>query len=172
MSHAIAFRMIKPLAFALLFFAAAGLTLASSIEVRCGVLVHDVAPLWGNTKVEGGFDLNAEIIFGGARILRPCVGASINSQGDTSRVYGGLLADFDFSLAYFSLFFGAAAHVNSTRKLGSTVLFRIAGEVGHRWGPHSLGVMFAHISNGDFFFRWGIENAGMDVLGIRYGFTY
>lgn len=65
--------------------------------IRLGVLAHDMDDLWSGTRKEGGVDLNTEIIFSRPSFsllsgnIRPNLGASINTQGDTSKVYGGIL---------------------------------------------------------------------------------
>ena len=136
-------------------------------EVRIGLLVHDVAPLFGANKVEGGFDLNGEFIFGKG-IVRPLCGVAINSQGETSRVYTGLVFDVVHSRSFVSLGLGGAVQVNSVRDLGSTLLFRLSCEVGYMWGKHGVSILFDHISNANL----ASSNAGLDTLGVRYGYRF
>jgi len=143
-----------------------------AIEVRTGLLVHDVANLWGYTKQESGVDINSEFIFGGSSLLRSNVGVSINSRGGTSLVYGGVLLGFRVERLWFDFAFGGAAHVNAIRNLGSTLLFRLAFEVGHMWGKHGVSVLFSHASNGAGFFDWKIPNAGIDKIGVRYVYRF
>ena len=61
-------------------------------ELKGGVLAHDVDGLWSGFSREDGVDINAEVIFtpsvdllGGT--LRPALGTSINTGGDTSKLY-------------------------------------------------------------------------------------
>jgi hypothetical protein len=140
-----------------------------AIEVRTGILIHDVAPLFGVTKVEGGVDLNGEFIFGKG-FFRPLVGMSINSQMDTSCVYSGGACSLVSNRGFLDFGVGVAAHVNSKRALGSTFLFRLSVEIGYMWGRHGVSILFDHQSNGAGFFWWDIPNAGIDSLGIRYVF--
>lgn len=134
-------------------------------EARVGILVHDVAPLFGANKIEGGFDLNGEIIMG-LGLVRPMVGISVNSRGQTSCAYCGLAFVYNTSHSFVSVGVGGAAQVNAIRNLGSTVLFRLSLEVGYK----RFSVLLAHLSNGAGFFWWDIPNAGVDTLGIRYAF--
>lgn len=144
---------------------------APALEIRTGILIHDIADLWGYTKIERGIDLNAEIILGQG-MVRPNFGASINSKGYTSCAYSGILfalgrnhwiADFGFGLAF---------QVNAVRKLGSSILFRLAAEIGYSFGRHRLSLILDHLSNGAGFFGWKIPNAGRDDLGIRWGYRW
>jgi lipid A 3-O-deacylase len=64
-------------------------------EVSFGVLDHDTDNLWSGFSRESGVDINAEVLFnsvyhvlGGH--IHPAVGASINTGGDTSKIYAGL----------------------------------------------------------------------------------
>ena len=64
-------------------------------EIKFGVLHHDPGSLWSNFRRESGVDLNLEAIFsphiqvlGGT--IRPALGGSINTVGDTSKLYAGM----------------------------------------------------------------------------------
>ena len=65
-------------------------------EIRVGVLAHDVDGLWSGSRREDGIDLNGELIFSHPTFsllsgnVRPNLGVSINTQGDTSKLYGGM----------------------------------------------------------------------------------
>jgi len=68
--------------------------------LRIGVLAHDVDHFWSRSRAEGGVDMNAEVVFNQPSFsiltgrLLPNVGASINSQKDTSKLYGGFIWEF------------------------------------------------------------------------------
>ena len=138
------------------------------IELRIGILYHDLAHWRGKTRIEGGYDVNAEIIFG-AGLFRPTVGLAINTNEGTSRAYGGMVLDVVSNRVFMSLSLGLAAHINSVRKLGSPILFRLAGEIGYKWGwGNSISILLEHMSN-----AWLVkENAGLDCIGIRYGYRW
>ena len=62
--------------------------------IRIGLLAHDVGGLWSHARAEGGADVNAEIVFSKPSLklwqgfILPNIGVSLNSQHDTSKVYG------------------------------------------------------------------------------------
>ena len=136
-------------------------------ELKIGILYHDIAQVWGNTKIEKGVDLNGELIIG-TGLARASVGASYNLFGHTSRVTTCLVISHGVDNLSFNLFVGGAVAVNPVRKLGSPVLFRVAGEIGYRFGPHSISIILDHISNANL----AEHNAGLDLLGIRYGWRW
>ena len=151
-------------------------------EIRVGLLYHD-PELWGGSGDEEGFDLNGELIFSPSvelfsGIVRPNLGFSLNNGGDTSKIYGGALWEYRWPRGYFfDLGFGLAVHngeteegnVDGMAQLGSTVLFRIAFEVGFAIGDrHLISVMFDHISNAYL----ADPNEGLDTLGLRYGYRF
>ena len=142
-------------------------TAAQAQEIRGGILAHDVAPLWGNERVERGVDINAEAIFGKG-VIRPNIGVAFNSRGGTSRAYTGITIGTAYHGVFADCGLGFAALVNAQRKLGSAVLFRIAAEMGYRWGKHSISLMLDHVSNAGL----ADHNAGLDVLGVRYGWRF
>ena len=149
------------------------LPLHGQLEFRGGVFVHDVADWWGLTKKEAGFDINGEVILG-AGWIRPNMGMTINSQGYTSKLYGGVMMEPDVGGLLISLGVGMAVHDGMligdefNRSLGSRVLFRVSLELGWKLGRHRLSIMFDHISNANL----AEPNAGADVVGFRYGYSF
>ena len=148
-----------------------------------GVLAHDVGGLWSGTRKEDGVDINGEIVFCRtgmsvlAGTLRPNLGFSVNSQGDTSKFYGGLLWEINSKqVIFFVSGLGLALHNgkmyndnNDKKSLGSRVLFRIPIEVGYQITVrHSLSIMFDHVSNAYL----ASSNEGLDTIGIRYGYSF
>jgi hypothetical protein len=109
--------------------------------------------------------------------LRPAIGASVNTAGDTSFAYIDARWQYDFDRGlFFATGIGAAVHdgdlqlEDADRKaLGSRVLFHIPVELGYRIDDrNSVSVYFEHFSNGDTQYA----NEGLDNLGIRYGYRY
>jgi len=150
---------------------------------RLGLLAHDVGGLWSHTRAEGGMDMNAEIVFWKPSfrlwegVILPNLGLSINSQGDTSKVYGGLLWEFLFNNALFlNSGIGLAVHNGqlesddaNKKQLGSHILFRIPIEFGFTiYERHRISILFDHISNAYL----ASPNEGLDTLGVRYGFQF
>lgn len=148
-------------------------------ELRVGVLNHDTDGLWSGSRRENGPDLNVEVSLAASREvfrgdLRPALGATVNTRGDTSKVYA--YARWEHELRggfWWALGFGAAVHDGATgtpapdeKALGSRVLFHTAIEAGYhldrRW---SVSLYFDHMSNAGL----ADENEGMDTLGIRLG---
>ena len=151
--------------------------------IRTGVLKHDVDDLWSGTRKEGGVDLNAEIIFNRPSFsllsgnVRPNLGASINTQGDTSKIYGGILWEFALKSGIFlNLGIGAAVHngeldtsQEDKKSLGSRVLLRIPIEIGYSLSEHhQISILFDHVSNAFLV----DPNEGLDTLGLRYGYRF
>jgi len=150
---------------------------------RLGLLAHDVGRLWSYTRSEGGADVNAEMVFRkpsftlwGGTILSN-VGFSINSQGDTSKIYGGVLWEFLFSNGFFfNIGTGLAFHNgqlesddSNKKQLGSRILFREPIEFGFTFFErHRISILFDHISNADL----AEPNEGLDTLGVRYGYQF
>jgi hypothetical protein len=138
--------------------------------VRAGLLIHDVAPLWGNTRQERGADLNLEFTAGGPWPIRPLAGVSINTAGHTSQLYAGLVYEYQPGRFNFGLAAGGAIHTgalasSTTRSLGSRLIFRIALEIGYELQPgQELSIYLAHISNAGL----ADHNAGLDTLGLRW----
>ncbi len=151
--------------------------------LRLGVLAHDVDHLWSRSRAESGVDLNLEIVFGrpgwalwGGTVLSQ-LGASLNSEGKTSKAYGGLLWERIFGGGLFcNTGLGLALHDGrlesddpNRKELGSRLLFRIPFEAGFGFGGrHRLSLFFDHVSNG-YLAR---PNEGLDTLGVRYGIQF
>ncbi|MEO5338702.1 MAG: acyloxyacyl hydrolase [Magnetospirillum sp. WYHS-4] len=151
-------------------------------EVKGGFLYHDVDNLWSNHRRESGVDFNAEVIFspawevlGGA--VRPALGGSYNSSGDTSKAYLDARYEIESSFGvFFGLGLGAAVHDGDLelkdrdhKALGSRVLFHIPAEIGYRFDGHQgVSLYFDHVSNASL----ASPNEGMDTLGIRYGYRF
>jgi len=173
------------LALGLFLLAADGLPAVADellYAVKAGVLAHDVPDLWSGFSVEDRWvDLNVEaqfkpalMVFGGA--IRPVIGASINTNGDTSHAYADARWQIDCDRLFFGVGLGAAIHDGETgpprtdaKWLGSRVLFHIPAEVGVHLDDHNdLSVYFEHTSNAytmDY-------NEGLDRIGIRYGYRF
>lgn len=151
-------------------------------EVRGGVLAHDVPYLWSGFRLEGGVDLNAEVLFGSGMpflfgTVRPALGASVNTSGYTSRAYADLRWEVDTpSRIFFALGIGAAVHNGllgptepDQKALGSRVLFHFPIEIGLRLGDRqSVSIFFEHVSNGNL----ATYNEGLDSIGVRYGYKF
>ena len=149
--------------------------------IRVGILAHDVA-VWSRSSLEGGVDFNAEFIFEFPKyplfsgILRSNLGFSLNSQGDTSKLYTGLLWEYIWDSGIFlDLGLGLAVHNgeldNSADKkeLGSRVLFRIPIEIGLLFTEHhGVSLMFDHVSNAYL----AEPNEGLDTIGLRYTYRF
>ena len=154
----------------------------SGVELRAGVLAHDVPGLWSGFRLEnGGVDINAELLGPGVAFLggtlRPALGGSVNTSGYTSKAY--LDARWEIDLRYgvfFGLGLGAAIHdgnldpTDPDRKaLGSRVLFHIPFELGYRFDERqSISVYFEHTSNGNL----ADHNEALDNIGVRYGYRF
>ena len=151
-------------------------------EIRLGLFYHDLG-VWGGAAIENGIDINAELIFSPSLdlfngVVRPNLGFSLNSSGDTSKIYSGGVWEYRWPQGYFiDLALGLALHNGETdegntatmNQLGSPVLFRLAFEVGVSFRHHhSISILFDHISNGYL----AEPNEGLDTLGIRYGWRF
>ncbi|MBF0246458.1 MAG: acyloxyacyl hydrolase [Alphaproteobacteria bacterium] len=151
-------------------------------EVKLGLLAHDVDNLWSGSSRESGMDTNAEFIFapkydllGGE--VRPALGVSANSAGDTSKLYAAARWETEvLGRGFFALGIGGAVHdgeeklVRRDRKaLGSRVLFYFPIEAGYRIDDtYSVSLFFDHVSN-----AWmASPNEGMDTLGLRFGIKF
>lgn len=153
-------------------------------ELRAGALAHDVDGLWSGTRRESGIDWNAEVLFwrDGLQLpfgtsLHPNLGISVNDHGDTSKLYAGVLWDLEAPFGGFlNLGLGGAVHNGrkdtedpDKKDLGSRFLFRIAIELGYSVTEHHrLMVTFDHVSNAYL----ASPNAGLDTLGVRYGYRF
>jgi len=151
-------------------------------ELRFGVLGHNVGPI--ATEPDDGVQANAEVRFESPALLRyvlrprPLVGASVNTAGDTSFFYSGLVWTWNADGGPFlDFYFGGTVHngvldsreVVDRKQLGSRLLFRESIEVGYRFSTHhSLSIGMAHASNAGLAHR----NQGNDDIGIRYGYRF
>jgi hypothetical protein len=151
-------------------------------EIRTGILAHDV-PIWSRSRKEAGVDFNAELIFGFFNYpllsgsVRPNLGISLNSKGDTSKIYAGLIWEYIWSSGIFlDLGLGLAAHdgeletrEDDKKELGSRILFRIPIEIGLAFAAHHrLSIMFDHVSNAYL----AHPNEGLDTIGLRYSYRF
>lgn len=150
-------------------------------ELKIGVLGHDIDGLWSGSNRESGVDVNCEARFspslhllGGT--LRPAVGASVNTHGDTSKLYLDGIWQYDGSKRFFfAVGLGIAVHNGEKRlvsedqkALGSSTLFHIPLEIGYRLNQKlSLSIYFDHVSNAEM----SGENEGLDTLGLRLGYS-
>lgn len=151
-------------------------------EIRFGVLDHDTDNLWSGFSRENGIDINAELVFSPEfylldGVIRPNLGVTINTEGDTSKLYAGGVWEYVWQNDFFFDFgIGLAVHDGETdtreyakKELGSTVLLRFVVEVGYTFADrHRMSLMFDHISNG----YTASPNEGLDTLGIRYAFLF
>jgi lipid A 3-O-deacylase len=150
-------------------------------EIRTGILAHDV-PVWSRSSKEAGVDFNAEFIFGFPNfellsgIVRANLGFSLNNQGDTSKVYSGLLWEYMWDSGLFlNLGLGLAAHdgeldnSDDKKELGSRILFRIPIEIGLLFTRYQgVSIMFDHVSNAYL----ADPNEGLDTIGLRYIYRF
>ena len=152
-------------------------------EIRVGLAVHDVDGLWSGESKEKGSDFCAEVIFNRplfhllSATAYPNVGASLNARGDTSKIYGGFLLQWETaSDFFFSTGLGLALHDGKRdtdsadrKSLGSRVLFRIPIEIGYAVNHrHRIMLAFDHVSNAYLV----APNEGMDTLGLVYGYRF
>lgn len=151
-------------------------------EMRLGVLIHDVG-LWGGNGREDGVDLNAELQFSPSvqllkGTLRPILGVTVNTSGNTSKIYGGGNLQYIWRNNYFfEIGAGLAAHngeidnseVTDKNQLGSRICFRVVFEAGFTVANHHrFSLMFDHISNAYL----ADPNEGLDTFGVRYGYLF
>lgn len=153
-------------------------------ELKAGVLAHDVPDLWSGFQVErSAADINIEAVLapsvtvlGGQ--IRPAIGATINTNGDTSHAYIDARWQWDTAIGvFFAIGVGAAIHDGETgpagglnhKWLGSRVLVHVPIEIGYHFDTHnSLSVYFEHTSNA----YTQTYNEGMDRIGVRYGYRF
>lgn len=152
-------------------------------EIKAGALYHDVGGLWSGFRLEPrSIDINAEVILRPGMpflwgMIRPAIGATINTEGGTSKGYVDARWEIESpSGIFFSTGVGAAIHDGKLdasdpgrKALGSRLLFHIPAEIGWRWDGHnSISIYFEHMSNAytqDY-------NEGLDVIGVRYGYRF
>lgn len=152
-------------------------------EVKLGVLYHDAPELWSGFRMEReGVDINVEALLTPSiplwlGAIRPVVGGTISTRGDTSHAYLGARWQVELGGGFFAgLGLGGAVHDGHTlpdswqhKALGSRVLFHIPAELGYRLDAHnSISVYFEHTSN-----AWLARyNEGLDRVGLRYGYRF
>lgn len=169
-----------------------------------GAWIHDPGE---NNKESDSWNFNTQIVFTKIRLFkfsnrflrfpaepRPLIGGSVNGEGKTHTVYGGLSWAHQFRNGqFFNLSLGGTYHTGNleqatrqcsagegcvlpgnrayvnTREptLGSAVLFREALDLGYRIGPHGLSLFMSHISNAGL----DNDNDGMNFVGMRYSFA-
>lgn len=152
-------------------------------EMRAGLLAHDLDNLWSQSRREDGVDISAEVVFAHTGLpllfghLRPNLGVTVNTQGDTSKLYTGGLMEWTHPAGLFlDAGIGAAVHDGKTnnrrdnrKSLGSRVLFRVSFDLGWTFRlHHRLMLSFDHISNAGL----ASPNDGLDTLGVRYGYRF
>lgn len=151
-------------------------------QIKVGVLAHD-APIIATDNIEGGVDLNAELIFVPLGLLprkwniQPHVGIQVNTTDDTSQAYFGLTTTHYLTDAVWGAFSGGGTiHNGETSRFGedrkafgSKVLFRLALEVGVDVTEHvSVSLYYDHESNAFL----AEENPGIDNVGARLGWKF
>lgn len=152
-------------------------------ELRVGLAAHDVDGLWSGDSKEKGPDLCAEVVFNRPlfnlfhSVAYPNAGATINTRGDTSKIFGGFRLEWRLLPPIMvATGLGLALHSGERdtdqpdrKSLGSPVLFRVPIEIGWVFHPrHRVVVAFDHISNAYLF----SPNQGMDTLGLIYGYRF
>ena len=153
------------------------------MEVRAGLSAHDVDGLWSGHSKEDGTNVNLELIFNRplfrlfSGTAYPNLGASLNTQGNTSKIYTGFLMQWEpLPTFFFSTGLGLALHngerstdMTDRKSLGSRVLFRIPIEIGFTASRHHRVILvFDHVSNANL----SSPNEGMDTLGLMYGYRF
>jgi len=163
-------------------------------EVRAGLSNHDMQTTSDPfNQEEDGFDGHLEILSPSLVgtvpdfILNPRLhaGASLNSAGETSRLYGGLTWEFALSKRWaFEFGFGGGVHngeldqprdpvtfqeIDDGRPaLGSRFLFRQEFAFSYKITAETRVVVFyEHYSNGSLL---ADRNEGLDQAGIKLGF--
>ena len=152
-------------------------------EMKIGALYHDVPGLWSGFQIENpAIDVNAEIDFrpfwsSEASGVRPAVGGTFNTQGQTGHGYVDLRWQINPSPVWYLTFGIGAAYQNgqtnlvdfSRKALGAQILFHPSVELGLNLDPHNnVSVYFEHMSNGNI----ASYNEGMDDIGVRYGHRF
>ena len=152
-------------------------------EIRIGLAAHDVDGLWSGESKEKGPDVCAEVVFNRTLFnmlhtqAEPNLGVTINTRGDTSKVFGGFRLEWQpLSMFMVATGLGLALHNGERdtdqpdqKSLGSQVLFRVPIEFGWAVNPHYRVVLaFDHISNAYLF----SPNDGMDTLGLMVGYRF
>jgi len=167
-------------------------------EVRLGVLAHDI-PVLGSHK-ESGADINADVLFVSpvpddlvagvsptVRWLltpRPDIGGDLNTAGDTSQLYLGLIWTATLfgnvltpgDSVFLDLGLGPAfnnGEISTTdpdrKSLGSHTLFHGSLDIGYRFDRrYSVSLYYEHSSNGGL----ARENEGLNNAGVRLGLAF
>ncbi len=150
-------------------------------EIRGGVYAHDI-DLWSFEREEGT-DVNAEILFVSPSFLeaiwapRPHLGATVNTSGDTSHMYGGLTWEYDLPANFFvDANLGGSVHNgkldtndDDRKSLGSRVLFRLGAALGYNITEKvNISLQYEHMSNAYL----ADPNEGMDNVGLRLGYRF
>jgi len=151
-------------------------------EVKFGILAHDLRFIAAD-PVESGADINGEILFVSPGFLepvfspRPHLGVQVNTDGGTSQVYAGVTWTIDLTdRLWLGLSGGGTLHNGETldqdadrKALGSSVLFRLAAELGVDVTENlSLSLYFDHESNAFL----APLNPGIDNVGMRAGWRF
>lgn len=151
-----------------------------AVELRVGALLHN-RKLSLKPRAEKGMDVNLEAllpspgatIFKKVRSPRPHIGVSVNTDGGTSALYGGLTWRLlEYGAVSLEGSFGAAlhngkldAHNQGREDLGSRGLFRMSAELSGRFlHRHGFSLFIDHMSNASL----ATENDGITNAGIRY----
>lgn len=151
-----------------------------AVELRVGALLHN-RKLSLKPRAEEGMDVNLEALFPSpdAKISgmvwspRPHIGVSVNTDGGTSALYGGLTWRLlEYGAVSLDGSFGAAlhngkldAHNQGREDLGSRGLFRMSAELSAMVLPrHAFSLFIDHMSNAGL----ATENDGITNAGIRY----
>ncbi|MCK5111338.1 MAG: acyloxyacyl hydrolase [Arcobacteraceae bacterium] len=146
-------------------------------SIKGGILSHSTGPI--SSGRENGIDLHGELQFK-EKILKGhfAVGADINTNGDTSFIFGGLAwEDRFFDNLLLGAFFGFATHDgelnngnSDKRQLGTRLLFREAIDIGFYIKEDiSISLIYDHYSNVGLN---DMRNQGNDNLGIRLGYYF
>lgn len=154
-------------------------------EIKLGALAHAYGPI--SDGKESGTDINAEVLFQQPSwgwwdtILapRPTIGTSVNLNGFTDQLYGVLTWDWRPVRHFFTDFsFGLSLNDgerlkkpgSKDRALGSHILFRSGLELGYQITcNHNISLAYSHISHAKLL---NDENAGLDTLGVRFGYRF
>ena len=148
------------------------------------MLDHDVPDLWSNFRAEpASVALNFEALFSPALALwggtvRPAVGASINTEGETSNVYLDARWQYEFHNGFFvGLGIGGTVHDGQLKlkdwdqkALGSRVLFHLPARdrLSPRRTQQPLGLLRTHVER----LHRPDPNEGLDRIGMRYGYRF
>jgi lipid A 3-O-deacylase len=159
-------------------------------EIRGGLFAHSAdepGNFFGVFNTERLQDLNVELLFDTPGLtewvtlgeLRPHIGATLNTAGLESMVYGGVswtVPVFD-SPVFVEATFGGAIHNGNTngtavmpaRDLGCSVLFRESASIGVQVSDNaSIMATIEHASNANLC----NGNRGLTNMGIRFGYKF